>query len=437
MTRVGRRALLAASLASGLANALGRTPLGGSLRLSLPLGIGALDPHSLDEPLAALFGPAVADPLYALDAGERPYPTLATALPEHAANGARVRITLRPGLVTAAGKRLDARDVLFSLDRAQKQGGAAVLGELGRAAADPSDRLSLFVPSGDPGRVAAALASPVTAIVPRGFSALAPDGTGAFRASLGRGELVLTRNPNAARGGAFLERVEVRAARDLAEALRAFESDLADVGWLGSGLHRPRAGAVPFEGPELGWVVLRTGKDAKAWGAPGIAAQLLGRIPGERLRPFGLVPPAPAATTGAAWGGGAADLLVADEEPQLAEIAEALAAMLAQPGHPIRPHRTPRTELAARRSDGRFTLMLDFVRSVGPPGRATLLALLAATNPELTARPPRVTSYAPVDLARGYALGIVGTLRIAGARLPDCRALEAWQLGAVYRAKPG
>jgi hypothetical protein len=81
--------------------------------------------------------------------------------------------------------------------------------------------------------------------------------------------------------------------------------------------------------------------------------------------------------------------------------------------------------------------MLDFVRSVGPPGRATLLALLAATNPELAARPPQVTSYAPVDIARGYALGIVGALRVAGARLPDFRALEAWQLGAVFRAKPG
>src|SRR6188768_1895018 len=143
MTRVERRTFLAASLASAVANALGRTPVGGSLRLSVPLGVGALEPHSLDEPLAALFGPAVADPLYALDAGERPYPALATALPEPAANGARVRITLRPGLVTAAGKRLDARDVIFSLDRAQKQGGAAVLGELGRATADPSDRLSL------------------------------------------------------------------------------------------------------------------------------------------------------------------------------------------------------------------------------------------------------------------------------------------------------
>ncbi|HEX6275811.1 MAG TPA: hypothetical protein VFZ53_22370, partial [Polyangiaceae bacterium] len=281
------------------------------------------------------------------------------------------------------------------------------------------------------------LASPLTAIVPRGFSSLVPDGTGAFRATLARGELVLVRNPNAARGAAFLERVEVRAARDLADALRAFESGLADLGWLGSGLHRPRAGAVPFDGPELGWVVLRTGRDAGAWGAPGIAEQLLARVQGERLRPLGLVPEARKGAPGAAWGGGSAELVVTADAPHLVDIAEALAPLLAALPHAIRVRRIPPSELAARRADGRFQLMLDFVRSAGPPGRSTLLALLAATNPELAARPPELTSYAPSDIARGYALGIVGALRVGGARLPEWRGLESWQLGAVYRQKAG
>jgi peptide/nickel transport system substrate-binding protein len=404
--------------------------------LSLPLRIGELDPHALGDPLAALFAPAIADPLYALDALGKPYATLALGLPEATADGSRVRIALRPGLTTAAGKRLEARDVIFSLERAKKGGGVAVLAELGAPALDPKDRLGLFVPQADATRVAVALASPLTAIVPRGFSPAAPDGTGAFRATLARGELVLTRNPNAARGGAFLERIEVRAARDLADALRSFESNLADVGWLGSGLHRPRPGAVSFEGPELGWVVLRTGKDAGAWGAPGIGQQLLDRIPTERLKPLGIAPPTRTAATGAAWGGGAVDLLVYDDSPQLAEIAEALAPLLSQPAHPIRTQRIPRVDVSQRRADGRFALMLDFVRSVGPPGRATLLSLLAATNPELVARPPQVTSYAPVDIARGYSFGIVGGLRVSGARLPDLNALESWQLGAVFRTRP-
>ena len=436
MTRVRRRAFVAFSLLSGVARALGRTPVGGTLRFSLPFRIGELDPHSLDDPLAALFAPAVTDALYALDAGGKPYPTLAAALPEPVAGGSKVRIALRPGLVTAAGKRLTAKDALFSLDRARKSGGGAVLRELGDLAPDPTDALALIVPASDPTRVAVALASPLTALVPRGFSALAPDGTGAFRAVLGRGELVLVRNPNAARGSAFLERIEVRAARDLADALRTFESGLADVGWLGSGLHRPRAGSVAFEGPEFGWVVLRTGRDARAWGAPGIAEQLLARIPSERLRPLGVVAPVRAGTPGAAWGGGAAELLVADDSPQLAEIADALAPLLAGAAHPVVARRIARAELVGRRNDGRYQLMLDFVRNVGPPGRATLLALLAATNPELAARPPQVTSYDPVDIARRYTLGIVGALRASGARHPDTRLLESWQLGAVYRAKP-
>jgi peptide/nickel transport system substrate-binding protein len=434
MTRVGRRAFVGFSLASGALGALGRTPVGGTLRLSVPLRIGELDPHSLRDPLSALFAPAVADPLYALDARGVPYPALAAALPEPTADGARLRIALRPGLVTATGKRLDARDVVFSLERAKRNGGVAVLAELGKPVPDPKDPLSIFFLGNDASRIAAALASPVTAVVPRGFSALAPDGTGAFRATLGPGELVLSRNANAARGSAFLERIEIRAARDLADALRAFESDLADVGWLGSGLHRPRPGSVPFEGPEIGWVLLRTGRDARAWGAPGVAEQLLDGVPAERLRPLGVVPPVRARSGGASWGGGPADLAVADDTPQLAEIADALAPLLAGPGHAIRARRVPRTELEARRSD--FALSLDFVRSVGPPGRATLLALLAADNPELAARPPQVTSYAPVDIARRGSFGVVGALRVAGARLFDTRGLETWQLGAAFRLRP-
>ena len=41
------------------AQALGRTPLGGTLRLSLPFSLGELDPHSLDDPASALFAPAM------------------------------------------------------------------------------------------------------------------------------------------------------------------------------------------------------------------------------------------------------------------------------------------------------------------------------------------------------------------------------------------
>ena len=108
--RFGRRVFGAFSLASAAALGLGRTPLGGTLRLALPFGSPELDPQTSDEPLAALLGPAVADTLFALGADGRPYPALAAAMPEPNAGG---RVVLRPGLVTARGKKLDARDVVL------------------------------------------------------------------------------------------------------------------------------------------------------------------------------------------------------------------------------------------------------------------------------------------------------------------------------------
>src|SRR3954452_427328 len=111
---------------AGAAGALGRKPAAGTLRLRLPFYFGGLDPHSLDDPLAALFAPAIADPLFGLDSDGRPYPALASKLPERVANG--VRLSLRSELVSARGKAITARDLVFSFKRAQALGGAAVLG---------------------------------------------------------------------------------------------------------------------------------------------------------------------------------------------------------------------------------------------------------------------------------------------------------------------
>lgn len=426
--RFGRRVFGAFSLASAAALGLGRTPLGGTLRLALPFGSPELDPQASDEPLAALLGPAVADTLFALGADGRPYPALAAAMPEPNAGG---RVVLRPGLVTARGKKLDARDVVFALGRAQRLG-AATLAEFSAPSLDRRDPLAFFIKGTQPEALALALSSPLTALVPRGFSAQAPDGTGAFRATLAANHIVLDVNPSAARGPAFLQRIEVQSVPDLAEALRAFETERADVGWLGGGLHSQRPRAVAFEGPVLGWVVLRTGRELRSWGAPGIAQQLIDRVPQEQLRHLGVIAPGGTRLAGAAWGGGSTELLVARESPQLGLIAEALATLLSSVAHPIHPRPIPRDELRTRRASGRFPLMLDFVRASGPPGRATLLSLLAAVKPELAARPPRVTSFEPIDIARTLPLGVVGALRVVGTRLPEWIGLESWQLGSVY-----
>lgn len=410
------------------ASALGRTPSTGTLRLRLPLYFGGVDPHSLDDPLSALIAPAIADPLFALDASGKPYPTLASALPERSAGGAR--ITLRTELLSARGKALSAADAVFALKRAQGLGGAAVLSAFRPPSVDPKDRLALFVPEANPEALARALASPLTALVPRGFSALAPDGTGAFKANFASGTLSLTRNENAARGAAFLERIELGRAADLADALRAFETGQADVGWLGNGLYRPKAGALPLDGPSFGWFVLRTGLEAKTWGAPGIAGQLTANLPGAALARFG-VRPVPGAGSGARWGGGPASLLVSEDAPHAVELARAMEPLLSSNGNEIRATPVARaTWLEARRSR-RFALLLDFVRAANGDVTQSAQALLAAVDPELARRPPKNLS-SVLDATRTLSLGVVGEARITGAHGAEFEGLDSWQLGNVW-----
>jgi len=438
---LSRRAFVRASvaIAGGLTTprgveALGRTPLGGTLRLALPFASGELDPHLADDPLAALLAPAVADPLYALDAAGNAYPALAAELPQATPSGTRV--VLRAGLRSARGKALDARDLMFSLSRARERGGVAVLAELPLPVKDGASALAVVFPGAEPKAVAVALTSPLTALVPRGFKSSAPDGTGAFRATTSAASIVLERNPNAARGPAFLARIEVSLVNELGEALRAFESERADLGWLGAGLYRPRVGAVAFEGPPFGWVVLRAGREAQRWGAPGVPQELLDRVPREPLKHLGLVAPGGLTRAGAAWGGGNAELLVSAAAPVLVELARNVAASFSVSGQKVTTLALSPAELRERRSSGRYSLLLDFVRPSGPAGRATLLTLLAATNPALVARPPQAPSFEALDIARTLPIGVLGYLRIAGARLPDVRGLESWQLGGVHKMAP-
>src|SRR5262249_53079859 len=100
--------------------ALGRKPYGGVVRMKLPWPLDAIDPHAVGDVAAQLFGAAIADPLYAVDPNGRPYPALAAALPEPIKGGFRVAI--RPNLLSALGRPMDARDVIWSLLRAEQRG---------------------------------------------------------------------------------------------------------------------------------------------------------------------------------------------------------------------------------------------------------------------------------------------------------------------------
>ena len=433
MTRpwgISRRVWLAGLVATSAATALGRPPHGGKLALKIPWPLRSLDPHAIEDPVGALFGPAVADPLFALDHRGRPYPSLAAGLPEQTPRGARVQ--LRPYLRTAKGRPLDARDLLYSWKRARANAAAGLLTAFEEPFHDRSDGLAMIVPGADPTSVATALANPATALLPRGYRSQQPDATGSFVARFERGSLILERNPSAARGASYLWTIEVEPAQDLADALRAFEAGEVDVGWLGSGLHRPRPNAVQFSGPSFGWAVLRTGKQAKSWGAPGVAQRLLDGIPAARLTHLGLHGMRESGGS-PRWGGARADLLFAEDAPHLAEIARALAALMTAPGHEVVATARPSGQITSLRSNGQFTLMVDFVRRIGPSYHEAMLSLLTAAKPELAGRPPQRVTADVRQLGQILPVGVIGELTINGAHVPGVAGLEHWNLGAVYR----
>lgn len=422
-------AALASALCAAQSEALGRRRYGGNLRLVLPWRFRQFDPQELGDPAAALFGAALCDPLFALDAQGRPYPALAAEAAETRGNTVRVR--LRPGLLTATGAPLIGHDVIMTMLRLGKRAARALFFGLEGIRRVPSDALAVDFTGLTANELMTRLANPLAVILPRDFSPLTPVGTGPFRAELGRTRLRLLRNPHAARGAAFLDAIDVAFASDLAECLRAFEAGSADVGWLGAGLHRARAQAVNFAGPTYGWAVLRTGRDAKSWNAPGVAQLLVDSIEPDRLRHLGLDALPASAAPGSGWGGEASEICVAEDAPQLAWIAETLVSALSRAGHELRVTPLPAAELATRRQSGKFTLMVDFVRALGPSGPLTALALFAAHNPETARALPQLASFDAREIARRLPLGVIGELRAAGAHAAEFQGLSEWQLGDV------
>lgn len=443
---IDRRALLAGIAAAAGALALprgalgmGRTPLGGRIELHVPWALGSIDPHDVRDPAAALFAAAIADPIFALDPAGNPFPTLAAAMPAAESVGTVVR--LREGLRTARLVPLDARDLLYSLDRARARGAAALLADVPAPRAHPGLLNAVIFTGIDPTRLAKVLASPLLALLPRKFNAAAPDATGAFRAEPSSGRLLLTRNMNAARGPSFLDAIEVSRAPDLKTSLRTFESERDDVGWLGMGLHAGRKGAVRFDLGRVAWVVLTTGADAGAFGLPGAAQKLVNALPAERLAHLGLGP-LPAATGDPAWGGPVTELVVDEGAAHLVEVAQSIAPILSRPGHEITVQPLARSEISKRRARGKITLGLDVVRPLGPSALQTLLALATADDVvharDLARRPPKLAAGAsPRALTSALRLGVIGEIRVAGGVVPELTivrsSLEGWDLGASFR----
>jgi peptide/nickel transport system substrate-binding protein len=426
------------ALAATRARAKSRTPLGGRLTFQVPWPVVTLDPHRIDDPSAALFGDALFDTLYA-DAGDGTLvPMLAEAEPEP--EGGTLRVKLRAGLRTARDRPLGTKDAAWSLARTR---GSGARGWFADVPAPRDDGRALVFATKDAARLVRALASPLAAIVPIGFSAEAPDGTGPFRFATRDGALVLTRNRLAARGPAFLDEVVVRAAPNVARSLLAFEAGSDDLGWFERGLHEPRAGSKGFDFGGVGWAVLATGRDAADWDGVGIAQRLCDGIPYGRVSSLHLGAPWPAdAEQG--WGGPAAQLLVREDAPWLVDVANAVAATISRPGHEVTVKPVPAAELTARRASRSFALAVDVVRNLGGGSLGAMVALATADNParaqEITQHPPKLGDVAARTVTRTLHVGIIGEIRVAGGRMPDVVLAPApsgagFDLGASYRSR--
>jgi peptide/nickel transport system substrate-binding protein len=444
VTTLSRRAFVAASaaalggLAAGRASARGRTPYGGGIALHVPWPVTSLDPHRIDDPIAAFFGDAVFDTLYGRDDTGALVSALADGDPRPEASG--LRVVLRPGLRFASGSRLDPRAAAASIARARAHDAAAWLADVPppRAVDD-----GLLFPMRDARALVHALASPLLAIVAPRSTPEKPDGTGPFRIELGPGGLRLTRNSLAAGGPAFLDVVDARHASDLVTPLRAFESGADDVGWLGSFLHEPRPGARSFDAGAVGWAILRTGRQAGNLDTPGTAQALADGVPHAALAPLVVGPPWDPGP--ARWTGPPADLFVRDDAPWLVEVARALAVALSSPSHEVALRLAPAAEVAARRASRAYVLLLDVARPAGPDAIGASLGLATADDPStamaLARHPPR-GELSPRRTTRTMRIGVVGEIRLQGGRAADVvlppspwgRGI-AW--GSAFRARRG
>lgn len=419
------------------APALGRIPYGGVVESSLPWELGAVDPHDLNDPVAAFLAPLLFEQLFTLDAQGNPYPTLAAAMPS--LEGEVTNVVLRP-LRWPNGKAVSAKQIAWSLERSRQRGAKALLAGAGQFQA--ADDTTLTVTGIAPERLARALASPLTALLSQQASARDTFGLGPFRGKLTGDRAVLTRNPFAARGQPFLERIALRRAPSLADALRDFEAHQNNVGWFGRGLHEPRPDSRLVDTGHAGWVVLHAGQQSGRWARPGAAASLVSTIAQSSLERFGLVPSAAAAAP-EAYAGGACTLVVRRDAPYLVELATTLAAILGGPSALITVNAVSPQELTQLKRTRQFGFLLDQVRTLGSSAEDHQLSLL--TEAGLPFKPPRLppgvnAANVPALVSPSLSFAVVGELHLLWATLPDLHIADgnlanAWQVPQATSSK--
>jgi peptide/nickel transport system substrate-binding protein len=434
-----RRSFLAGLFATALASpshARGRTPVGGRVSLRVPWPVGAVDPHRLDDAASAIFGEALFDTLYAQTPEGQVVPALAESEPEP--DGSSLRVRLRADLRTARDRPFGTKDAVASIARARASGARGWLGDI---PTPREDGRSLLFATKDAIRLVRALASPIVAMVPAGFSPDAPDGTGPFRFGMRDGAMLLTRNRLAACGPAFLDEITVRSAPNVAASLLSFEAGTDDIGWFERGLHDPRAGSKSFDFGAPGWAVLATGRDALSWDAPGVAQRIADGIPYSRLSSLHLGAPW-TADAEQGWGGPPVTLVVREDAAWLVAVANAIAATISRDGHEVTVRPVGAGEFASRRSSRMFGLALDVVRNVAPGSLGPMVALATSENPsraqEIMQHPPKLGDVAARTMTRTLHCGVVGEIRVVGGRVPDLVLAPSgagfgFDLGASYR----
>jgi ABC-type transport system substrate-binding protein len=90
---------------------------GGTLMLWEEARVRTLDPHSAGDQISGVLIELLYDSLYAYDQEANLVPRLAAALPEVSEDGRTLTISLRRGVRFHNGRELDARDVVWSLER--------------------------------------------------------------------------------------------------------------------------------------------------------------------------------------------------------------------------------------------------------------------------------------------------------------------------------
>ncbi len=422
---LGLTALALAAAAPQPLRALGRTPIGGELKLSVPLSLTSIDPHDAGDPLAALFAPLLFDTLVIHD--KRGFtPGLLEALPEREAGATMMR--LRPGLFSARGRALFAVDVLASLRRARARGAGPLLDPLGDPKPHPKDPRALFFTNATPNALVRALSSPLTALVPRDFDPQRPDGTGAMRATFGARTLTLQRNEQAALGPSFLATIALSEAPSLRESLRDFEVARTDLGWLGTGLFGGRTGVSSFDFGAVAQIVLVASSSAGSLARAGALQRLVDDIPRQALSHLGLGA-LPAGSSSASYDGSPIDLWV-EPSPHWLEIAQAVAESLSKSGHEISVRKASRAEIERKRAR-ESVLSLAIARPIG-----SVAAGLAWLED-----PARAASFlkaekagAPRQVGRELRVAVLGELRVAGGKIDALKLVAAerggWDLGA-------